>query len=81
MERRMSEQELLDSFDEALREGHIFVCYQPKINHSTGKMIGAEALMRWKHPEYGMQYPSDFIPILEEIGFIWITASTPCPYR
>lgn len=70
MERRMSEQELLDSFDEALREGHIFVCYQPKINHSTGKMIGAEALMRWKHPEYGMQYPSDFIPILEEIGFI-----------
>ncbi len=68
--RRMSEQELRDSFDTALEEGHIFVCYQPKMNHTTGRMIGAEALMRWKHPEFGMQYPSDFIPMLENSGLI-----------
>lgn len=71
MEKRMTEKELLDSFDEALREGHIFVCYQPKMNHTTGRMIGAEALMRWKHPEYGMQYPSDFIPVLENHDLIY----------
>ena len=70
MERRMSEQELLGSFDDALEYGHIFVCYQPKMNHSTGRMIGAEALMRWKHPSFGFQYPSDFIPLLERNDMI-----------
>ncbi|MCR4780005.1 MAG: EAL domain-containing protein [Ruminiclostridium sp.] len=69
-ERTMTEKELLDSFDEALRDGHIFVCYQPKINHATGRMIGAEALMRWKHPVYGLQFPSDFIPVLERNDLI-----------
>lgn len=66
MPKRMTTQELLDTFDEALREHHIFVCYQPKMNHATGRMIGAEALLRWNHPEFGMQFPSDFIPVLEE---------------
>ena len=63
---RMSESELLIGFEEALEKDYIFVCYQPKINHTTGRMIGAEALMRWKDPENGMQYPSDFIPVLEK---------------
>ena len=71
MERKMTEQELLETFDEALTGGHIFVTYQPKINHSTGRMIGAEALMRWSHPEFGMQYPSDFIPVLEKHDLIY----------
>ena len=67
----MTEQELVDSFDTAVKDEHIFVTYQPKINHSTGRMIGAEALMRWKNPEYGMQYPSDFIPVLEKNDLIY----------
>lgn len=71
MNRKMTEQELLACFDDAVRFGHIFVTYQPKINHSTGRMIGAEALMRWTHPVYGMQYPSDFIPILEKNDLIY----------
>ena len=71
MEKRMNEQELLDSFDEALLNNHIFVVYQPKINHATGRMVGAEALMRWTHPVYGMQYPSDFIPVLEKNDLIY----------
>ena len=70
MEKRMNEQELLDSFDEALLNNHIFVVYQPKINHATGRMVGAEALMRWRHPEYGMQFPSEFIPVLEKSNLI-----------
>lgn len=71
MPKRMTTQELLDTFDEALREHHIFVCYQPKMNHATGRMIGAEALLRWNHPEFGMQFPSDFIPVLEEHDLIY----------
>ena len=71
MNKQMNEQELLACFDDAVRFGHIFVTYQPKINHSTGRMIGAEALMRWSHPVYGMQYPSDFIPVLEKNDLIY----------
>ncbi|MBE6876865.1 MAG: EAL domain-containing protein [Ruminococcus sp.] len=70
MQKRMNEQELLLNFKQAMAESHIFVCYQPKMNYATGRMIGAEALMRWKHPEYGMQYPSDFIPVLEKNGLL-----------
>ncbi len=69
--RRMSERELLDSLDAALRDSHIYPCYQPQINHSTGRMVGAEALMRWKDPECGMQYPSDFIPLLERNDLLY----------
>ncbi|MCR4646824.1 MAG: EAL domain-containing protein [Oscillospiraceae bacterium] len=70
MNTRMTEEELLQGFSKALQEGHIFVCYQPKVNHATGRMIGAEALMRWQDPEHGMQYPSDFIPVLEQHDLI-----------
>ena len=51
----MNEDELINSFDAALKDGSIFAVYQPQINHATGRMIGAEALMRWKDPEFGMQ--------------------------
>ena len=71
MGKRMTELELLNSFDEALENGHIFVCYQPKMNHATRRMIGAEALMRWNDPVNGMQYPSDFIPVLESSDLIY----------
>ena len=71
MNRKMNEQELLESFDKAVESGHIYVLYQPKINHSTGRMIGAEALMRWTDPEFGIQYPSDFIPVLEKNDLIY----------
>ncbi|MBO4300457.1 MAG: EAL domain-containing protein [Desulfovibrio sp.] len=70
--RRMSECELLDSLDIALQDDHIYPCYQPQINHSTGRMVGAEALMRWKDPENGMQYPSDFIPLLERNDLLYL---------
>lgn len=71
MERRMSHQEIISSVDTAIAEGHIFVVYQPKVNNATGRIIGAEALMRWKHPEFGIQYPSDFIPALEESDLLY----------
>lgn len=67
----MTEQELIASFYDAIKYGHIFPNYQPKINHATGRMIGAESLMRWKDPVNGMQYPSDFIPVLEKNDLIY----------
>ncbi len=48
----------------------IYMCYHPQYNHSTGRMIGAEALMRWDHPVFGPQFPSGFITIMEENGLI-----------
>lgn len=66
MQKRMTEQELLNSFDDALKNDDIVVYYQPKMNHTTGRMIGAEALMRWIDPVNGMQFPGDFIPLLEK---------------
>ena len=70
MNRKMSEEEILASFEDALRNDQIFACYQPQYNHSTGRMTGAEALMRWNHPQFGTQYPADFIPVLEKNGLI-----------
>jgi diguanylate cyclase (GGDEF)-like protein len=44
--------------------------YQPRIDLATGKIVGMEALIRWKHPERGMVAPGEFIPVLEETGMI-----------
>lgn len=44
--------------------------YQPKVAARSGKIIGAEALIRWMHPEKGMISPAEFIPIAEETGLI-----------
>ena len=41
-----------------------------QINHSTGRLVGAEALMRFIDPVLGIQYPNDFIPVFEKNGLI-----------
>ena len=46
------------------------VYYQPQVHIATGKIVGAEALVRWNDPELGMIFPSIFIPIAEDIGLI-----------
>lgn len=54
----------------ALDRQQFEVYYQPQISLQTGKIIGAEALVRWNHPEYGVVSPAKFIPLAEETGII-----------
>ena len=49
--------------------GQFLLFYQPQV-HADGRVVGAEALLRWAHPERGMVSPADFIPIAEESGHI-----------
>lgn len=54
----------------ALEKEQFLLYYQPQFDITTGKMIGAEALIRWVHPEMGIVSPLDFIPLAEETGLI-----------
>jgi diguanylate cyclase (GGDEF)-like protein len=54
----------------AAGRGELRLLYQPKVDLRTGKVMGAEALLRWQHPEMGTISPVDFIPIAEENGLI-----------
>jgi diguanylate cyclase (GGDEF)-like protein/PAS domain S-box-containing protein len=54
----------------AFEAGHFEVFYQPQINLSTNKIVGAEALLRWNHPQKGLIQPGTFIALAEEIGLI-----------
>ncbi len=57
-------------FIPALEKNQFELYYQPQVDIKNGKVIGAEALIRWNHPELGFISPADFIPIAEETGFI-----------
>ena len=54
----------------ALKRSEFEVYYEPQIKIKTGKIIGAEALVRWNHPERGRVSPAEFIPMAEEMGLI-----------
>src|SRR5690606_32511182 len=54
----------------ALEESQFELYYQPKIHIRTGRVEGAEALLRWNHPTKGMISPVEFIPVLETSGMI-----------
>lgn len=57
---------LLGSMEEALEVGEIWVAFQPKLDIRSGRIAGAEALVRWTHPERGEIPPMDFVPLAEQ---------------
>lgn len=61
---------LSSALTDALNNAQFFLVYQPKIDLVTGRAIGAEALLRWIHPELGLISPGEFIPLAEKSGFI-----------
>ncbi len=66
----LTEHEIESSMHLALEEGEFINYYQPQYNHSTGMLVGAEALVRWQHPVKGLISPGIFIPLFERNGFI-----------
>ena len=54
----------------AIDAGEIHLAYQPKVGVASGATEGAEALVRWTHPEFGLVSPMDFIPLAEHVGMI-----------
>lgn len=59
-----------ENMENAIAENQFMMYLQPKYSITRNKIIGAEALVRWHHPTRGMIYPDQFIPIIEENGFI-----------
>ncbi|MEE4296235.1 MAG: EAL domain-containing protein [Wenzhouxiangella sp.] len=63
----------------ACAQEQFFLVFQPQVDIHSGQVIGAEALLRWRHPERGVVSPGEFIPVLEETGLIeqagaWVLA-------
>ncbi|MEG5061645.1 EAL domain-containing response regulator [Microcoleus sp. A2-C5] len=63
-------EQIKTSLCDALEREEFQVYYQPQVNVQTGKIMSAEALVRWLHPEKGLISPAEFIPDAEETGFI-----------
>ena len=71
MNRQAVERQSLEgSLRHALERGEFLLHYQPKINLFTGQITGAEALIRWQHPDRGLISPAQFVPIAEDCGLI-----------
>ncbi len=69
--RQASERLSLESeLRRALEQGELLLHYQPKFDLATGGLVGAEALMRWQHPQRGMVPPLSFISVAEDTGLI-----------
>lgn len=68
--RLINSQEIVNDFPYALKNQQFKVYLQPQYNINNGKIVGAEALVRWTHPVKGVMPPGEFIPVLERNGLI-----------
>ncbi len=61
---------LANELRSAIDHGELTLVFQPKADLASGNIVGFEALVRWRHPEFGQVYPDEFIPIVERTGSI-----------
>jgi diguanylate cyclase (GGDEF)-like protein len=66
---------LMNELRQALKSNELVLHYQPKVDLRTGKVVGAEALVRWPHPTRGLLPPDQFIPIAEQTGVVALLTS------
>ena len=69
-ERQINKLSLERDLSKALTREELCIHYQAKVDLSSGRIVGAEALLRWQHPQRGMVSPMDFVPLAEESGLI-----------
>ncbi|MDO1581754.1 putative bifunctional diguanylate cyclase/phosphodiesterase [Rhizobium oryzicola] len=67
---REHELEMISDLREALRSDQFVVFYQPRYSVQENRIVGVEALIRWRHPEHGLVAPGHFIPVAESSGLI-----------
>lgn len=77
---------LRNDLKKSIKKNQLKVYYQPQVNLLNNEIIGAEALVRWDHPDWGMIQPNEFIPLAEETGFItnigdWMLNEVCCNYK
>lgn len=70
-ETMVSEQVIVNNMNGSLERGEFIVYFQPKYDLLTETVVGAEALVRWIHPQLGFISPAKFVPIFEQNGFIY----------
>lgn len=69
-EKLLREQEITNSMAAGIKNREFKIYMQPKCNMESGKVVGAEVLVRWQHPEKGLLLPGDFVPLFEKNHFI-----------
>lgn len=67
----LREHRIIDAVPQALAQGQFCMYLQSKVDMRTGEVVGAEALVRWVHPKFGLISPADFVPLLEKHDRIW----------
>jgi diguanylate cyclase (GGDEF)-like protein/PAS domain S-box-containing protein len=68
--RTLQRQSLERLLRESVQNGQLELLFQPQVRVDTGGIVGAEALLRWRHPEQGLLLPAQFLPVAEETGAI-----------
>lgn len=71
LEELLNAQGIISDMDMALHQQQFEVWLQPQFNHANGALVGAEALVRWRHPQKGLIQPGSFISVFEQTGFIY----------
>jgi diguanylate cyclase (GGDEF)-like protein/PAS domain S-box-containing protein len=61
---------LADELRAGIAQGELFLVYQPRIDIATHQVVGAEALLRWRHPRYGVLTPEAFLPLADDTGLL-----------